>query len=42
VIGHGIPPALQDIYQGIEDALRRELEKVTLEDVLQAVLAVPH
>jgi hypothetical protein len=40
VIGHGIQPAMQDIYQGIEDTLRRELEKTTLEELLQSVLAV--
>jgi Rrf2 family protein len=41
VIGHGIQPALQDIYTGIECTVRNELAKTTLEDVLQAVLAVP-
>ncbi|TDD59631.1 transcriptional regulator [Kribbella antibiotica] len=41
VIGHGIQPALQDVYAGIECTVRTELSKTTLEDVLQAVLAVP-
>lgn len=41
VIGHGIQPALQDVYAGIECTVRKELSKTTLEDVLQAVLAVP-
>ena len=41
VIGHGIQPALQDVYAGIECTVRAELAKTTLEDVLQAVLAVP-
>jgi len=41
VIGHGIQPALQDVYAGIECTVRAELSKTTLEDVLQAVLAVP-
>ncbi|MFC9690498.1 Rrf2 family transcriptional regulator [Kribbella sp. NPDC056951] len=41
VIGHGIQPALQDIYAGIDTTVRTELSKTTLEHVLQAVLAVP-
>ncbi|MFB6719038.1 Rrf2 family transcriptional regulator [Kribbella sp. NPDC056345] len=41
VIGHGIQPALQDVYAGIECTVRTELSKTTLEAVLQAVLAVP-
>ncbi|MEV5504493.1 Rrf2 family transcriptional regulator [Nonomuraea fuscirosea] len=39
VVGHGIQPAMQRIYDGVEEALRRELARVTLEDVLQDVLA---
>jgi Rrf2 family protein len=41
VIGYGIQPALQGIYQGIEETLRRELARITLEDVLRDVLAAP-
>jgi Rrf2 family protein len=39
VIGHGIQPAMQGIYDGFEKTLRRELAGVTLEDVLRDVLA---
>ncbi|MGR6914296.1 Rrf2 family transcriptional regulator [[Actinomadura] parvosata] len=41
VVGHGIQPAMQRIYDGIEETLRHELARVTLKDVLQDVLAVP-
>jgi Rrf2 family protein len=41
VVGHGIQPAMQGIYDGIEGTLRRELSGVTLENVLRDVLAVP-
>ncbi|GAA0284056.1 Rrf2 family transcriptional regulator [Actinomadura nitritigenes] len=41
VVGHGIQPAMQRVYDGIEETLRRELARVTLEDVLRDVLAVP-
>jgi Rrf2 family protein len=41
VIGYGIQPAMQGIYQGIEETLRRELARITLEDVLRDVLAAP-
>ncbi|MEV5561113.1 Rrf2 family transcriptional regulator [Nonomuraea wenchangensis] len=41
VVGHGIQPAMQRIYDGIEETLRRELARVTLKDVLQDVLAAP-
>ncbi|TDD49715.1 Rrf2 family transcriptional regulator [Nonomuraea terrae] len=41
VIGYGIQPAMQGIYEGIEETLRRELARVTLEDVLRDVLAAP-
>jgi Rrf2 family protein len=41
VVGYGIQPAMQSVYQGIEETLRRELAAVTLEDVLQDVLAAP-
>jgi len=41
MVGRGIQPALHDIYAGIECTVRQELAKTTLEDVLQAVLAVP-
>lgn len=42
VVGYGIRPALQGIYGGIEETLRAELARVTMEDVLRDVLAVPH
>ncbi|WP_406371456.1 Rrf2 family transcriptional regulator [Streptomyces sp. NBC_01550] len=42
VVGHGIQPAMQGIYAGIEETLRSELARATLEDVLRDVLAVPH
>ncbi|MGA4993809.1 Rrf2 family transcriptional regulator [Nonomuraea bangladeshensis] len=41
VVGYGIQPAMQRIYDGIEETLRRELAHVTLKDVLQDVLAAP-
>ena len=41
VVGHGIQPALQGIYGGIEETLRAELARVTMADVLRDVLAVP-
>jgi DNA-binding IscR family transcriptional regulator len=41
VVGYGIQPAMQGIYEGIEQTLRRELARVTLEDVLREVLAAP-
>jgi Rrf2 family protein len=41
VVGYGIQPAMQGVYQSIEETLRRELAGVTLEDVLQDVLAAP-
>ncbi|GAA0592935.1 Rrf2 family transcriptional regulator [Kribbella sandramycini] len=39
VVGHGIQPAMTNIYAGVEETVREELRKTTLEDVLQAVLA---
>lgn len=41
VIGYGIQPAMQGIYEGIEQTLRCELARVTMEDVLREVLAAP-
>ncbi|MBM0201710.1 Rrf2 family transcriptional regulator [Micromonospora sp. NPDC051227] len=41
VVGYGIQPAMQGIYGGIEETLRRELARVTLEDVLRDILAAP-
>jgi Rrf2 family protein len=41
MVGYGIQPAMQGIYEGIEETLRRELTGVTLEDVLREVLAAP-
>lgn len=36
-----IRPALQRIYGGVEQTLRGELARVTLEDVLREILAAP-
>ncbi|MFC6083464.1 Rrf2 family transcriptional regulator [Sphaerisporangium aureirubrum] len=41
VVGYGIQPAMRGIYQDIEETLRCELARVTLEDVLREVLAAP-
>jgi Rrf2 family protein len=41
VVGYGIRPAMQGVYGGIEETLRAELARVTMEDVLRDVLAVP-
>jgi Rrf2 family protein len=41
VVGYGIQPAMQAIYAGVEETLRRELAAVTMEDVLRDVLAAP-
>ena len=41
VVGHGIQPALRGIYAGIEETLRAELARVSMEDVLRDVLATP-
>ena len=41
VVGYGIRPAIQNIYGGLEEALRAELGRVTMADVLSYVLAVP-
>lgn len=38
VVGHGIGPAMAAVYDGVEVALRGELAKTTLEDVLRDVL----
>lgn len=38
VVGHGIGPAMAAVYDEIEVALRKELARTTLEDVLQDVL----
>ncbi len=34
VVGYGIQPAMQGVYEGIEETLRHELARVTLENVL--------
>lgn len=39
VVGAGIQPALQEIYDGVEDGLRAQLSRTTLADVLRATLA---
>lgn len=38
-VGFGIQPAMQDVYGRAEAAVRRELAKVTLADVLRGILA---
>lgn len=38
-VGFGIRPAMQSIYDGIEDTVRGELARTTLADVLRGVLA---
>ncbi len=38
VVGHGIGPAMTAVYDEVEAALRRELVKTTLEDVLRDLL----
>ncbi|WP_435108380.1 Rrf2 family transcriptional regulator [Nocardiopsis synnemataformans] len=38
VVGHGIGPAMTAVYDDVETALRRELARTTLEDVLRDVL----
>ena len=41
VVGFGIQPAMQGVYDRIEDTLRGELARTTLADVLRDVLAAP-
>ncbi|MFF7213785.1 Rrf2 family transcriptional regulator [Streptomyces sp. NPDC008238] len=41
VVGNGIQPAMRSVYDGIEETVRRELSRVSLEDVLRDVLAAP-
>ncbi|AIV33405.1 Rrf2 family transcriptional regulator [Streptomyces sp. CCM_MD2014] len=38
-IGRGIRPALRDVYADAEEAVRRELARVTIADVLRETLA---
>jgi len=37
-IGRGLPPALRKVYGGIEDKLRRELARTTVEQVLDQTI----
>jgi DNA-binding IscR family transcriptional regulator len=39
LVGFEIRPAMQSIYDGIEDTLQGELARTTLADVLRGVLA---
>lgn len=39
VVGHGIQPAMRAVYACVEDAVRAELARVTLADVLRDVVA---
>jgi Rrf2 family protein len=41
VVGYGIQPAMQGIYEGIEETLRLGLARITLDEVLRDVLAAP-
>lgn len=39
-VGRGIRPALGNVYHGVETALRRELRRTTIADVLDQTLAL--
>jgi hypothetical protein len=39
-VGKGIRPALSQVYDGIEQAMRRELAAVSVADVLRETLRV--
>jgi Rrf2 family protein len=40
-VGHGIRPALGQVYSKIDQALRRELARTSIADVLRSTLGVP-
>ena len=40
-VGHGIRPALGQVYNDIDQALRRELTRTSIADVLRSTLGVP-
>jgi Rrf2 family protein len=40
-VGHGIRPALGQVYHEIDQALRRELTRTSIADMLHSTLAVP-
>jgi DNA-binding IscR family transcriptional regulator len=40
-VGKGIRPALGVIYEGAEQALRRELDRTSIADVLSQILQTP-
>ena len=40
-VGHGIRPALGQVYREIDQTLRRELTRTSIADVLHSTLAVP-
>jgi Rrf2 family protein len=40
-VGHGIRPALGQVYHEIDQALRRELTRTSVADMLHSTLAVP-
>jgi len=40
-VGHGIRPALGQVYDEIDQALRRELARTSIADVLRSTLGVP-
>ncbi|WP_426247198.1 Rrf2 family transcriptional regulator [Nocardioides sp. LHG3406-4] len=41
IVGHAIQPVMERVYGRLEETLRRELAQVSLEDLLQEVLASP-
>lgn len=41
-VGRGIRPTLGGVYSGIEQTLRRELERRSIAEVLRQTLQVPH
>jgi len=40
-VGHGIRPALGQVYHEVDQALRRELTRTSIADMLRSTLAVP-
>jgi DNA-binding IscR family transcriptional regulator len=41
-VGRGIRPALGQVYDGVEQVVRRQLAGTTVADVLDQTMAVPH
>jgi len=40
-VGHGIRPALGQVYHEVDQALRRELTRTSIADMVRSTLAVP-